>query len=549
MDASGEFACKICNLTCNSAEQLRSHQSGKSHIKKCGKSFSESEQRLAIYYVPFQTSPVVEHEDLMTCVSCNKQCLPAEMLSHVCEPTFYGSTDSCLGSSFSSTLSPTTSTEAPSPASQPSSLSPETVSKRPYFCHACDVQLNSQVDFDLHVTGRRHKNRSDEISLLVKQADGERCCGNVDVPPSSLLVDLVVEGGDHSYIDSTFPASSALVRGPTALSSFCATPSDGVSPYYCATCRVSLNSKQFDSHVNGRGHRSKAVAVSERLGDPLLYGIVDQSRCLSKSRSSSDGIDYLSLNSILCDLCNVPVTIQTLPAHNKGRAHLWNAAMADCATVCKTELTEPRLVQRKFSATLNYLIESLALTGIKPTRLVELAHSETNAILRLSKAEEPQVTQLGLLTVLSLVRANCAAISSPHCFAVWICARKEDVARRFEEAHRLASASRDPVCILNVQKKDLCVGGLCRGITQHDVHFSTPGGFSNLLEEFPNLQNAVCAILFTDVEQCFSNDPTERLLGQYVRPSIELSKQARVIVITTEIVPPLATLRSFSTFM
>ncbi|VDK37936.1 unnamed protein product [Taenia asiatica] len=299
----------------------------------------------------------------------------------------------------------------------------------------------------------------------------------------------VVEGGDDPYKGATFtkPPINALDRASTNRPTI--SINDSASALFCNACNLQLNSKsQLVAHMEGKKHRNKASYYIEKI----------------------------PLNSILCPVCDVPVGIASMGLHEMGRTHIFKSAMANCSRVCNNCLIEDRVFQHRFSNSLPLFLDCLPSFSLS---LVEISQSETDVVLQMPFEDGSSITSVALAIALGLVQENRATIDKPsgHCFAVWICSQKSAVSRRMEDVRLLSKKLiKNRPRLVNIVKDTFSMDDRSCGITQHEIAFSTPGGFQNLLESVPNVQRAVCALIFTDVELSVDNDPTERLLNHFV---------------------------------
>uniref|UniRef100_A0A0R3X3E2 DZF domain-containing protein n=1 Tax=Hydatigena taeniaeformis TaxID=6205 RepID=A0A0R3X3E2_HYDTA len=151
--------------------------------------------------------------------------------------------------------------------------------------------------------------------------------------------------------------------------------------------------------------------------------------------------------------------------------------------------------------------------------LTQISQCDTDVVLQIPFEGDASISPVALTVALGLVQENRAAIEkfSEHCFGVWICSKKSAVPRRMEEVRLLSkNITKNRPRLVNIVKDAFSMDDRSCGITQHEIAFSTPGGLHNLLESVPNVQRAICVLVFTDVELSVDNDPTERLLNHFV---------------------------------
>ncbi|KAL5109573.1 hypothetical protein TcWFU_010227 [Taenia crassiceps] len=361
----------------------------------------------------------------------------------------------------------------------------------------------------------------------------------------------VVEGGDDPYKGATFtkPSVNALCSVSTAPSSI--SVDDSAPLLFCSVCNLQLNSKsQLVAHMDGKKHRNKANYYIEKVESSLSSDLHNTTAVHSHSVTGTPSVkDFIPLNSILCPVCDVPVGIASMALHEMGRAHIFKSAMADCSIVCRDCLVEDRVFQYRFSNSLPLLLDcfpSFSLTLLK--LLKEISQSDTDFVLQMPFEGGSSITSLALAIALGLVRENRASINkaSDHCFVVWICSQKSAVSRRMEDV-RLLSKNLNRPRLVNIVKDTFSMDDRSCGITQHEIAFSTPGGFQNLLESAPNIQRAICALIFTDVELSVDNDPTERLLNYFVcLGRAHPPTRPRIAFITSGRIPCWLSLKTFS---
>ncbi len=171
MNGLRNYFCKVCNKSCNSAEQLRLHKSSKAHINKCQRSTSECESEAPDYYAPFQVTPEPEEEDgFMVCSACQAQLSPGDMLGHFCDAQFFTNPpDPFRDSTFTGPQSQQPSSSSSGSQLKRPSLEPITTSASPFYCSLCKTELNSQGQYDMHMAGRRHLARKKEVAAFVEQ--------------------------------------------------------------------------------------------------------------------------------------------------------------------------------------------------------------------------------------------------------------------------------------------------------------------------------------------------------------------------------------------
>ncbi|CDI97601.2 zinc finger C2H2 type [Echinococcus multilocularis] len=501
MSKFSSYSCTVCNKNCNSPEQLRIHQSSKTHLRRCEHALTLSDRVSFDCYQPWQISPRSDSSDL-TCPTCSEHYSASEMLTHCCKsppPIDTSSASPFVVVDFTDRLNPRLKASHSSGKSE-------------FYCSTCDVPLYSQVNFDNHVKGKRHIDRQKQVLGFRGQEPNMNCSG-WEMLSCSLQGIYVVEGGDDPYKGATFtkPSISALNRVPSSLSNI--NRNDSTSALFCSVCNLQLNSKS-------------QLEVNNSSPSNLHYLNTVPSDAVTNIPSVKDSVPS---NSTLCPVCDVPVGIASMGLHEMGRAHIFKSAMANCSRV--------------------YCFPSFSSSLLK--FLTEISQSDTDIVLQMPFEDNASITSISLAIALGLVQENRATIDQPsdHCFAVWICSQKLAVSRRMGDARLLLkNLTNNRPRLVNIVKDTFSMDDRSCGITQHEIAFSTPGGFQNLLESVPNVQRAICALIFTDVELSVDNDPTERLLNHFVCLSrTHPTTRPRIIFITSGRIPCWPSLRSFST--
>ncbi|KAH9284153.1 hypothetical protein ECG_03348 [Echinococcus granulosus] len=435
----------------------------------------------------------------------------------------------------------------------PRSRVPHSSGKSEFYCSTCDVPLYSQVNFDIHVKGKKHIDRQKQV-LGSRGQEPNMDCSGLEMLSCSLQGIYVVEGGDDPYKGATFtkPSINALNRVPSNSSNI--NLNDSTSALFCSVCNLQLNSKsQLEAHMDGKKHRNKASYCIEKVNNSSPSNLHYLNTVPSDAVTNIPSVkDFVPSNSTLCSVCDVPVGIASMGLHEMGRTHIFKSAMANCSRVCKNCLIEDRVFQCRFSSRLPLLLDCFPSFSSSLLRfLTEISQSDTDIVLQMPFEDSASITSISLAIALGLVQENRATIDQPsdHCFAVWICSQKLAVSRRMGDVRLLLkNLTNNRPRLVNIVKDTFSMDDRSCGITQHEIAFSTPGGFQNLLESVPNVQRAICALIFTDVELSVDNDPTERLLNHFVCLSrTHPTTRPRIIFITSGRIPCWPSLRSFST--
>lgn len=233
------YACDVCNIICNSAEQLRLHESGKSHLKKCSKAPTDIPIPKLSGYLPPQLTPPSDSEsddnDMEFCSLCCNHFTRSEFLMHNCDGDI---------SANDFVRSPNDTT---SHSSTPLKIKMSSALERSEFhCSLCKVSLGSWQNYESHVKGKKHldiKNR-----FLIKKAQDDSGLGAESLPCSFSGI-KIIEGSDSPV------AGSNLLHQPVMPSS---KPSTEFSSLYCGFCDTYLNSStQLLSHVEGKKHKNR----------------------------------------------------------------------------------------------------------------------------------------------------------------------------------------------------------------------------------------------------------------------------------------------------
>lgn len=157
MSKFSPYYCTICNKNCNSPEQLRIHQGSKTHLRKCEHALSVSGSVSFDCYQPWQTSPKSDSSEL-TCPTCSEQYSAPEMLIHCCKSPPPIDTSS---------VSPFVVVDLADRLHSKPKV-PHSFGKSEFYCSTCDVPLYSQVNFDIHVEGKKHMDKQGQVILPLK---------------------------------------------------------------------------------------------------------------------------------------------------------------------------------------------------------------------------------------------------------------------------------------------------------------------------------------------------------------------------------------------
>ncbi|VDO05576.1 unnamed protein product [Rodentolepis nana] len=496
MNGLRNYSCDICSITCNSAEQLRMHEGGSLHLKKCANSGIDTPFKRSICYQPLQASPEFDSdsENLQICPMCFNQYSQADFFTHKCERDLLASTSLLPG--------PFVVIDQNSPPKPRKKRLPSEGCD--FYCDLCDLSLGSMASYDAHV-------------------DGVNCIGLESL--SCSLSDIkVVEGSDSSLVGCSLLNQSENAFSPTYTSPVSNTPS-----VYCNVCDVHLNSTtQMASHVSGRKHQSKLLRSSESVSPTSLVTDFFGGRCWWWQRcpkslrpDNSKVVDSISKapklppNSVMCHVCSVPVSSTELSHHEQGRAHIYKATMNLCARINDEIASENRTFKRSFDTTLPSLLSQLPPfpTTIKD-HLTMIAEKIEDVVLKISFNDMCSISAMALAIAKAIVSRNYPDFE--HNFAVWICPQTSIVSDRIMEVRKLIQHfSVNKPLLANIQKHAFGLDNAQLELTKHDIAFSTPGAFTNLLMAHSNIHRAIPVLVFTDVERCVDNDPMHDLLTRF----------------------------------
>nr|CDS29743.1 zinc finger C2H2 type [Hymenolepis microstoma] len=532
MNGLRSYFCFVCNITCNSAEQLRMHESGSSHLKKCANSSPDTFTDRPMCYQPLQVSPVSESdsEDLQTCPMCCDQYSQAEFFTHTCERDLLASTSRLSGPFV------VIDQAGPSIARKKRPLSEDCE----FYCNLCDISLGSMANYDAHVIGKKHINNRKKLlnkkaeatflrfDYFFKQIDKEKCTG-LEALSCSLSDIKVVEGSDGSLV-----GSSLLHQSENAPS------------VYCNVCGVVLNSTaQMKSHVSGKKHRSKRI----RTSGPVDVGGVKDSQNLSAQATPELSAPLLKPvvsaqlppNSVMCHVCDVPVSSTELSLHEQGRAHIFKATMNTCAKINENILSENCTFKRSFAIALPSIISQLPpFPKTLQDHLFVVAEKIEDVVLKISFNDISSISAMALAIAMGIVSINRQDFE--HNLAIWVCPQTSTVSNRVTEVRNLIqNFSVNKPLLANIQKNAFSLDNTELELTKHDIAFSTPGALTNLLISYPNIHRAVPALVLTDVESCVVNDPMHELLNRF----IALPYRPRIIYLTSGNVPNWPLLSTF----
>ncbi|KAM3182483.1 hypothetical protein ACTXT7_012270, partial [Hymenolepis weldensis] len=507
MNGLRHYSCDVCNIVCNSSEQLRLHESGKSHYKKCLNASSDTCINKPVCYEPLQLSPVSDSDDLEICPMCCNQYSQAEFLTHSCECDLIDST-SLLPAPFV-VIDPSIST-TPLKKQLPAERSE-------FYCRICDVSLFSMANYDAHVKGKKHVDNKNKLLIRKAQVEGEKDIGLESL--SCSLSDIkVIEGSDTSLV------GSSLLQQPkgTLSSMYNSSVTMAPSNMYCSACDVHLNSTiQMISHVNGKKHQVNLkrsagqvdvanVSDVKNLQNPLPQTTAKSSTPAPKPIVSS----HLPPNSIMCLVCNVPVGLNAIAHHEQGRAHVYKAAMDGCARISREMLFENYMSRRQFGTLLPSIIPQLPPLPQKlKDDLSVIASKSEDVVLQLSLENMSSISAIALAIAMGIVREYRQDFE--HAFVVWICPQTSSVPYRITEVRKMAQNFSNKPLLANIQKEAFSLDNTELELTRHDIAFSTPGSLTNLMIAHSNIHRAIPALLLTDVEKCVDNDPLYVLLNRF----------------------------------
>ena len=141
MDGLRGYRCSLCNISCNSSEQLRCHKSSKAHLKRCKNTKTDTKSESFECYQPWQMSPKADSPGPLACHSLISD-LPSQLFE---DPFEFDDPSASTFASFTFTNDP--------PMNSKKSSNGE---KSDCFCSICGIALHSQANFEVHVKGRQH---------------------------------------------------------------------------------------------------------------------------------------------------------------------------------------------------------------------------------------------------------------------------------------------------------------------------------------------------------------------------------------------------------
>ncbi|VDL19928.1 unnamed protein product [Hymenolepis diminuta] len=521
MNELRNYSCDVCNIICNSGEQLRSHESGRSHLKKCMNASSDMCINKPVCYQPLQVSPVSDSDDLETCPMCCNQYSQADFLTHSCECD--------LIDSISLPPAPFVVID---PSSSTTPLKKQTPAERSeFYCGSCDVSLFSKANYDAHVKGKKHVDNKNKLLIRKAQIEGETNIG-LESLSCSLSGIKVIEGSDTSLV-----GSSLLQQPKDTFSSICSSSvTKAPSSMYCNACDVHLNSTtQMISHVNGKKHqvnlkRSAGQVDAANVSDVKIPQNLLQTTTKSSTPAQKPIISsHLPPNSIMCLVCNVPVGLNDIFHHEKGRAHVYKAAMDGCARINREFPFEYYMFRRQFGPLLPSILSQLPPLPQKlKDDLSVIAEKSEDVVLQLSLENISSISAISLAIAMGIVSGNRQDFE--HIFVVWICPQTSTVPNRIMEVRRMVQNFSIKPLLANIQKEAFSLDNTELELTKHDIAFSTPGSLTNLMVAHSNIHRAIPALVLTDVEKCVDNDPLCVLLNRF--GAMPIQHRPRIIYIT-----------------